>query len=109
MSYLELLIEGKLNREPMDRYCHPHITENTEQLTAKTIFDSLYNEGNDYNYTQEPTDFKKAGKLLLHDIFYLFLIFGVTLEICILLLNRLNICCADIYKCLLTFTRFLMA
>jgi len=62
MAYLKGLSDGTLKRRSMDWCYHTYITENTEQVSAETIFNSFYDEGKDYDYKQEPKD-SKAGKL----------------------------------------------
>jgi len=80
MDYLKGLSDGKFKRRRMDWFYHPYITENTEQVTVETIFNSFYNEGKDYDYRQEPEN-NNAGKLLSHITYYSFFIFGVISEI----------------------------
>jgi len=92
MHYLKLWIGGKVIQPHIDTNYHIYESKSTEEVTAKTIFFSWYDEGEFFNYNQESNDYNKTGKLLSPCTFYLFLIFEVIGEICILLLNKLNIC-----------------
>jgi len=93
MDYLNSIISGEIDRPQEDNGpCYTFILQDTGRVTAKTIFDSWYGEGEDYDYDQEPKNTNASESIITHThthtTFYLFLIFGVTSEIHILLLNE---------------------
>jgi len=72
MIYLDRLSSGEIDLTHMPWYYNPYVPEKNEQVTAKTIFDSWYGEGEGYNYNREPEN-TNAGKLIItHHILFVF-------------------------------------
>jgi len=61
MNCLNAIIDGQIDPPQDDEHCYTYVLPGAERVTANTIFDLWYQEGADYDYTQEPNN-RDAGK-----------------------------------------------